>query len=584
MEFSINTQTIKMELKLQNSNFLKYQELKELLIHTQKLCATACRKIVIEYYLWENKKEDHLKNTGEFLKERDIFGKTLPAYAEDYAKKIIPYLNTGNVATLQNKQTSMWNTKTKKEVINMNAQLATFRDTYPIDIKNDAWEIIKDRESGNYELKINFFSRKAEEYFLNIIKTYESLIINETKNKCKINNKEKATYNQRQLRIYTNILNYIQQNNKLIFVIHRPKGNIKSTLDNIIHYQELIKPYQIEKEKIKKLKDQWEKEEYKKLLDSKTEEIKYILNTPNTSSGGAGQLFFDKKDGKIYFNLAHSFTSNKNNILDTNKILGIDLGIVNIATMQIYNANIQTYEWLNWKEYFIRGDELIAYRQKLKNQGLSEKEIKDIFWKENIKSERKMYANKDTCALDGIALMKVRNELTKRRKDLSIASKWAGEGRCGHGYNTKMKPIDKMRDKIANFRDTYNHKVSKYIIEFAKKNNCGIIQMENLSGFDGKGESLLENWSYYDLQTKVEYKAKAEGIEVKFINPEHTSQRCNKCGAIHSDNRDCKNNQAKFKCMACGHEDNADVNAARNIALPGIDEIISETIKQQKIS
>ena len=48
------------------------------------------------------------------------------------------------------------------------------------------------------------------------------------------------------------------------------------------------------------------------------------------------------------------------------------------------------------------------------------------------------------------------------------------------------------------------------------------------------------------------------------------------------DNRDCKNNQAKFKCVVCGHEDNADINAAKNIAIPNIDRIIDTYIKEIK--
>lgn len=35
-----------------------------------------------------------------------------------------------------------------------------------------------------------------------------------------------------------------------------------------------------------------------------------------------------------------------------------------------------------------------------------------------------------------------------------------------------------------------------------------------------------------------------------------------------------------FKCVVCGHTDNADVNASKNIAIPDIENIIKEFFKK----
>jgi putative transposase len=43
----------------------------------------------------------------------------------------------------------------------------------------------------------------------------------------------------------------------------------------------------------------------------------------------------------------------------------------------------------------------------------------------------------------------------------------------------------------------------------------------------------------------------------------YSSQQCAKCGFVDSKNRP---NQATFKCVACGHTDNADANASKVIA------------------
>lgn len=255
---------------------------------------------------------------------------------------------------------------------------------------------------------------------------------------------------------------------------------------------------------------------------------------------GSAQITEDKKrKGKWYLTISYSFEAKKIETLDLNRILGVDLGIVNTATMQIYDSTKEKWERLNWKECMISGQELIHFRQKTE----------------------------------------------ARKKQLQIASKCVGNGRIGHGVITKMKPLERMNDNIAKFRDTFNHKVSKYIVDMAVKHNCGMIQMENLSGFsESQSESFLKNWSYFDLQTKVKYKSEEKGIMFNLINPKYTSKRCSECGCIHTENRDCKNNQAKFKCVVCGHEENADTNAAKNISIPNIEEIIKEQLEINKAS
>lgn len=107
--------------------------------------------------------------------------------------------------------------------------------------------------------------------------------------------------------------------------------------------------------------------------------------------------------------------------------------------------------------------------------------------------------------------------------------------------------------------------------------------MEDLSGFSADQDNImLKNWSYYDLQSKTQYKAEEEGIKFILIDPQYTSKRCNKCGHIDNQNRNCKKDQASFECTLCGHKDNADNNAAKNIAIPDIDIIIKEKLKELK--
>ena len=68
--------------------------------------------------------------------------------------------------------------------------------------------------------------------------------------------------------------------------------------------------------------------------------------------------------------------------------------------------------------------------------------------------------------------------------------------------------------------------------------------------------------SWESFVQKLKYKAEMHGKVVEEVNPAYSSQRCNSCGNISRKNR---KTQEKFKCIECGHEENADINAARNI-------------------
>ena len=175
--------------------------------------------------------------------------------------------------------------------------------------------------------------------------------------------------------------------------------------------------------------------------------------------------------------------------------------------------------------------------------------------------------------IEGGEIERFRRQVESRKIQMLRQSKFCGEGRIGHGRNTRTKPLDIISDKIARFRDTVNHKYSKYVVDMAVNHRVEKIQMEDLSGI-GNLSKFLKNWAYYDLQEKIKYKAAEKGIEVVLIDPSYTSQRCSECGYIDRENRQ---EQAKFICKNCGVAMNADYNAARNIATEGIEEIIRDS-------
>ena len=72
----------------------------------------------------------------------------------------------------------------------------------------------------------------------------------------------------------------------------------------------------------------------------------------------------------------------------------------------------------------------------------------------------------------------------------------------------------------------------------------------------------LNSWSFYQLQSMIEYKSKKFGVPVVYVEPQYTSQRCSRCGHIEAKNR----KQKVFHCAKCGVVENADANAGFNIA------------------
>ena len=73
---------------------------------------------------------------------------------------------------------------------------------------------------------------------------------------------------------------------------------------------------------------------------------------------------------------------------------------------------------------------------------------------------------------------------------------------------------------------------------------------------------LLQNCGRKVFRDKLKDLEQRLGIISEEVNPAYTSQSCSKCGYVDKRNR---RTQAKFKCLWCGHEKHADVNAGSNI-------------------
>ena len=161
------------------------------------------------------------------------------------------------------------------------------------------------------------------------------------------------------------------------------------------------------------------------------------------------------------------------------------------------------------------------------------------------------------------AFLHTRLAIQKTRRSIQKSIK---EVKGGRGRSHKLNKLNDIGSKERNFTKTMNHSWSKQIIDAAIENNCGSINIEDLKGIGNneKNSFVLRNWSYFELQTMIKYKAEREGIKVNVVNPRYSSQRCSSCGYIHEDNRE---SQSKFLCKDCGYTTNADHNASKNISI-----------------
>ncbi len=145
------------------------------------------------------------------------------------------------------------------------------------------------------------------------------------------------------------------------------------------------------------------------------------------------------------------------------------------------------------------------------------------------------------------------------------------------------KKINKLYEQRRNYTNTYMHKASRMIVDYAKANGCSTIAVGNIKNIkqNMKNNKRFVEMPIQNLVEKIEYKAKIEGIEVEKIGEEYTS------GVSSIDKEEINRkyyNKAKritrglFKSNS-GKVINADINGSLNILRKYIKEIFSPDLE-----
>lgn len=150
----------------------------------------------------------------------------------------------------------------------------------------------------------------------------------------------------------------------------------------------------------------------------------------------------------------------------------------------------------------------------------------------------------------------------------------------------KQWKLDKLKEKVIKFEQQTISTMCKGL----KEQGFGHIVMEDLDNGFGKcyvTDKDNENINYNrkvsflglsSLKQEVEHIARKYDIAVSTVQASYTSKMCQMCGCIDDGNRPT---QEEFQCVECGHKDNSDFNAAKNIRNRVLVTVLRENLLKQ---
>jgi putative transposase len=165
--------------------------------------------------------------------------------------------------------------------------------------------------------------------------------------------------------------------------------------------------------------------------------------------------------------------------------------------------------------------------------------------------------------------------LAKAQRQMSRKVKFSSH------WNRAKNRVQRIQRQIANTRNDYLHKASHSISKSHALLCVEDLQVSNMSRSakgdaetpgknirqkSGLNRSILDQ-SWGEFRRQLDYKSAWAGGWLVAVAPQNTSRQCPICRHTHADNR---KTQSLFLCTACGHSENADRVAAKNIRERGL--------------
>lgn len=156
-------------------------------------------------------------------------------------------------------------------------------------------------------------------------------------------------------------------------------------------------------------------------------------------------------------------------------------------------------------------------------------------------------------------------EALRHRRDQHLALRRRLQSNGSQSARQRLRQVSgKERRRVKHI----NHETSKAIVEQARGIGAATIVMEDLTHIrerlrgGRRMRTRLHRWAFRQLQSFVDYKARAVGITVVYVNPAYSSQTCSNCWQLGTR---CRH---RFEC-SCGFRAHADLNASRNLVRIG---------------
>lgn len=169
-----------------------------------------------------------------------------------------------------------------------------------------------------------------------------------------------------------------------------------------------------------------------------------------------------------------------------------------------------------------------------------------------------------------------RHETTLRKAQQAMSRKT----KFSSNWKKAKARVQKIHSRIGNVRRDYLHKTTTTIsqnhamvciedlqVRNMSKSAAGSTEKpgKNVRAKSGLNKSILDQ-GWFEFRRQLDYKLAWKGGWLVAVPPQNTSRTCPCCGHVSADNRQT---QAKFECVECGFEENADLVGAINVLRAG---------------
>ncbi len=134
------------------------------------------------------------------------------------------------------------------------------------------------------------------------------------------------------------------------------------------------------------------------------------------------------------------------------------------------------------------------------------------------------------------------------------------------GTSSAKRKLQRLANKETQWITTQLHQITRQFVNSLHADEY--VVLEDLTHIRQRAKQRKEYrnrfhaWAFAKLQGLIAYKCAERGIQVLYVDPAYTSQRCPRCGTIAKRNR---RSQALFRCLLCRFQNNADAVAATNL-------------------